>query len=89
MPEFKHFIYLKPHESEPMILLISNEKTKGLNSSITFSYVTMKTRITVSVNEDILVQIRELIRNERIFRNKSHVVECAIYDFLKNKRGLK
>jgi len=46
----------------------------------------MKTRITVSVNEDILVQIRDLMRDERIFRNKSHVVECAIYDFLKSKR---
>ena len=68
-----------------MIPLISNEKTKALNTRITFSYHRMKTRITVSVNEDILTQIRELIRNERIFRNKSHVVECAVYEFLKNK----
>jgi len=46
----------------------------------------MKTRVTVSINEDILKQIRELMREERIFRNKSHIVECAIYEFLKNKR---
>lgn len=49
----------------------------------------MKTRMTVSVNEDILIQIRDLMRNERIFRNKSHVVECAIYEFLKNKEIVK
>jgi len=49
----------------------------------------MKTRITVSVNEDIIIQIRDLMRNDRIFRNKSHVVECAIYEFLKSKEIIK
>jgi hypothetical protein len=49
----------------------------------------MKTRITVSVNEDILIQIRDLMRNDRVFRNKSHVVECAIFEFLKNKGMVK
>jgi hypothetical protein len=49
----------------------------------------MKTRITVSVNEDILIQIRDLMRINRVFRNKSHVVECAIFEFLKNKRMVK
>ena len=45
----------------------------------------MKTRLSISIDEEILTQIRELMRKERIFRNKSHVVECAIYEFLKNK----
>ncbi len=49
----------------------------------------MKTRITVSINEDILTQIRELMRNDRVFRNKSHIVECAIFEFLKNKGMVK
>jgi Arc/MetJ-type ribon-helix-helix transcriptional regulator len=45
----------------------------------------MKTRFTVSVEEELVPQIRELMRKERIFKNKSHIVEYALFEFLKNR----
>ncbi len=49
----------------------------------------MKTRITVSIDEEFIPQIRELMRKERVFRNKSHIIEHAIFEFLKKKEIIK
>ena len=49
----------------------------------------MKTRFTVSIEEEFIPQIRELMRKERIFKNKSHIVEYALFEFLKRKGMIK
>jgi len=49
----------------------------------------MKHRICISLDEDTVVKLREGLRKS-IFRNKSHLVEHAVNDFLENKlRGVK
>ena len=45
----------------------------------------MKNRLSVSIDEDLILKIRELIRQQPIFRNKSHVVEYALYELIKRK----
>ena len=38
----------------------------------------MKHRISISIDEELIPQMWELMRRQRIFRNKSHLVEEAI-----------
>jgi len=45
----------------------------------------MKTRITVCVDENLDLKLRERLREEVYIRNKSHLVEIALMEFL-NKR---
>ncbi|MBW2966502.1 ribbon-helix-helix protein, CopG family [Candidatus Woesearchaeota archaeon] len=45
----------------------------------------MKHQISITIDEEFLLQIRELIRKQRIFRNRSHIVECALFEFMKKK----
>jgi len=45
----------------------------------------MKHRISISIDEELILKIRELMRKENIFRNKSHVVEYAIQELIKQK----
>ncbi len=46
----------------------------------------MKHRISVSVDEQTIFKIQELLRNKQ-FRNKSHTVEYAINEMFQKKRG--
>ena len=44
----------------------------------------MKQQITVTIDEEKLVQLDELLK-DGIFRNKSHVLEYCLNKFLKEK----
>lgn len=46
----------------------------------------MKHRISVSIDENIIPQMRQLIRTEDIIKNKSQLVEHAIKDLIKRKQ---
>ena len=45
----------------------------------------VKTRITVTVDEETDLRIRENLRLDDNMRNKSHFVELAIKEFLERK----
>lgn len=45
----------------------------------------MKSRLSISIDEELISQIQELMRNEHIFRNKSHVVEYALQELMKRR----
>ena len=45
----------------------------------------MKTRLSITVDEELVTQMFELMRNENIFRNKSHVVEYALQELMRKK----
>jgi len=45
----------------------------------------MKHIISVSVDEDTVIKIREILRNSSL-RNKSHVVEEAVRNFWEGER---
>jgi Arc/MetJ-type ribon-helix-helix transcriptional regulator len=42
----------------------------------------MKQKLSVSIEEDIVKQIESKV-GERLFRNKSHIIEYALYKLLK------
>lgn len=44
----------------------------------------MKQKLSVTIEEDIVKQIEEKV-GERVFRNKSHIIEYALYRLLKEK----
>ncbi|MBD3248880.1 hypothetical protein GF336_02430 [Candidatus Woesearchaeota archaeon] len=46
----------------------------------------MKQRITISVEEDMIINLRRFMIDNPIFRNKSHAVEYAIGKLIKDKR---
>ena len=46
----------------------------------------MKSRLSISVDEQLISRIYELMRKENIFRNKSHVVEYALQELMKKKK---
>ena len=48
---------------------------------------TMKHRISISIDEELIPQMRELMRKQRIFRNKSHLVEFAIQELLRKEEN--
>lgn len=43
----------------------------------------MKTKLSISVNDELVALIDEKLK-EGLFRNKSHVIEYAIKEFLRN-----
>lgn len=45
----------------------------------------MKSRLSVSLDEELVLQIFDLMRKENIFRNKSHVVEYALQELMKRR----
>lgn len=45
----------------------------------------MKHRISVSIDENIIPQMREIIRKEQFLRNKSQLVEYALKDLIRRK----
>jgi Arc/MetJ-type ribon-helix-helix transcriptional regulator len=45
----------------------------------------MKARLSISIEEELVSKIFELMRKENIFRNKSHVVEYALQELMKRK----
>lgn len=45
----------------------------------------MKQKLSVSIEEDIVKEIEDKIK-ERVFRNKSHIIEYALYQFLRSKK---
>ena len=48
----------------------------------------MKHIVSVSLDEETIAKIREILRNSS-FRNKSHVVEEAIRKFWEGKNGVR
>ncbi|MDO8511284.1 MAG: hypothetical protein Q7S55_03900 [Nanoarchaeota archaeon] len=42
----------------------------------------MRLTVSFSLNEETLAKMRERLRNGNSYRNKSHLVECAIEKFL-------
>lgn len=47
----------------------------------------MKTRITITIDEQNLTQIENLLKeNSARFRNKSHLVECSLIKFLSEEK---
>ena len=46
----------------------------------------MKNRMSISIDENLISQIFELMRREHIFRNKSHVVEYALKELMIRKK---
>jgi len=48
----------------------------------------MKHRISISLDEQTLLDLKEYLRHSRLkFRSQSHLVDAAIEQFLKEKRG--
>jgi len=48
----------------------------------------MKHRISISLDEQTLLELKEYLRiSQRKFRSQSHLVDAAIEQFLKSKRG--
>ena len=45
----------------------------------------MKARLSVSIDEELILEIMELMRKKHIFRNKSHVVEYALQELMNNE----
>ena len=45
--------------------------------------IKMKHVVSVSLDEETIVKIREKLRSDKSFRSKSHVVEEALRDFLR------
>ena len=46
----------------------------------------MKTKISISIDEDTLKQLEDVLRQEEIFRNKSHIIEYSVKKFLNGDR---
>ena len=68
-----------------MILLLSDEKTKGLNRCDIFNQNIMaKYQISITVDEDVLLSAKERLR-DGTFRNKSHLFEYAVRKLLEGK----
>jgi Arc/MetJ-type ribon-helix-helix transcriptional regulator len=44
----------------------------------------MKRKLSISIEEDIVKEIEEKLK-EKLFRNKSHIIEYALYKFLKEE----
>ncbi len=44
----------------------------------------MKQKLSVSIEEDIVKEIEDKVKG-RLFRNKSHIIEYALYQFLRSK----
>lgn len=47
----------------------------------------MKHKMSVSVDEELLLSILEKMRENRMFRSKSHVVEEALREYLGDRRA--
>ncbi len=45
----------------------------------------MRQAVSISLKEETVLALREKIRSSNRFRNKSHLVETAIDEFLKNE----
>ena len=50
-----------------------------------YKVITMKQRISVSIEEDIILRVRDRLRAGREYRNKSHLIEVALDKFLGNE----
>ncbi|MBI2669413.1 hypothetical protein HYX14_06240 [Candidatus Woesearchaeota archaeon] len=48
-----------------------------VSQGINVSYYTMKKKLSVSIEEDILKRMESKLQ-DRVFRNKSHIVELAL-----------
>ena len=46
----------------------------------------MKHRLSISIDEDLVPEIRALMRSEHYFKNKSQVVEYAIKDLVRRRK---
>ncbi|MBW2980630.1 ribbon-helix-helix domain-containing protein [Candidatus Woesearchaeota archaeon] len=44
----------------------------------------MKQKLSISIEEDIVKLIEDKLK-DKLFRNKSHVIEYALYKFLKGE----
>ena len=45
----------------------------------------MKQKLSITIEKDIVKQIEDKV-NERLFRNKSHVIEYALYQLLREEK---
>ena len=45
----------------------------------------MKHRISITINENTLLKLKEKVRLSNDFRNQSHLVELAVENFLREK----
>ena len=45
----------------------------------------MKHRISITINENTLLKLKERVRLSNDFRNQSHLVELALENFLREK----
>lgn len=45
----------------------------------------MKHRITISIDEETILKVRDRLRNNNLFRNKSHFVEYLLNNYLDKK----
>ena len=51
-----------------------------------FREYNMKPRLSISIDQALFFQIRDLIRKEHFLKNKSQVVEYAIRDMLRMRK---
>lgn len=49
----------------------------------------MRHKVSLTLEEDLIIKINETIARNRIFRSKSHVVEEALRNYLDNIGGEK
>ena len=45
----------------------------------------MKHRISISIDEELFLEMRDFMRNKSIFRNRSHVIEHALKELIGRK----
>lgn len=45
----------------------------------------MKHRISITLEESLVMKLKEAVRSNPIFKNQSHFVEAAIKDKIENK----
>jgi metal-responsive CopG/Arc/MetJ family transcriptional regulator len=47
----------------------------------------MRHKVSVSIEQDLILKINETMSKNRIFRSKSHVIEEALASYFENKHG--
>ena len=47
----------------------------------------MRQTVSFSLKEETMQRLREILRVSNSYRNKSHLVECALEKFLEEKKG--
>lgn len=48
----------------------------------------MRLTVSFSLKEETMAKLHQMLKDSNSYRNKSHLVECAIEKYLKEENGL-